>query len=1141
MNKLGSQYIHLRTKSAYSLLDGAMTVKKIAALAKERSLAALGICDINMFGAMEFSQGLKNNGIQPILGLDIKIHSFIGDNSAPECGNIALYAKNEFGLQNLMEISSASFLENIGENDLGLPFGRIAELSEGLIALSGGRAGPLVRAYKSSNEAAANHWVSLLNETFKDRLYIELQRHGHEDEDAAEEQIIDAAYRLSIPLVGTNDTRFDKRERHRSHEILRCIEEGALLSDDGRDRLTEEHYFKTNSEMLALFEDLPECIENTVEIAKRCAVNVEKRKPILPSFPSKDGLSESEELTAQARLGLKNRLEKRAPVAPIENYNERLEFEINVINKMGFSGYFLIVSDFIKWAKSKGIPVGPGRGSGAGSLVAYSLEITDLDPLEFGLLFERFLNPDRISMPDFDIDFCQERRDEVISYVQAKYGFDQVAQIITFGTLQPRAAVRDVGRVLGLGYGRVSDITKLIPNNPANPVKLADAIGQEAQLNELYRKDEDVKSVLDAALELEGLYRNASTHAAGLIIAGRPIRELVPLYKDPRSELPATQYNMKAAEDAGLVKFDFLGLKTLTVINYAIKLLAERDIIVDFSSQRYDDPEVFKFLATGNTLGVFQLEGQGMRDTLRRMVPTCLDDIIALISLYRPGPMENIPMYCDVKAGKQQADYLHPSLEPILRETHGVIIYQEQVMQIAQVLSGYSLGQADVLRRAMGKKDQAEMDRQRQGFVEGAKNNNVDSHTAGKIFDLVNKFAGYGFNKSHAAAYAVVSYQTAWLRAKYPVEFLTASMILDRQVTNKLSAYVQEAKRIGIKVVKPDINVSRANFSISDGTIVYGLGALKNIGLKAMEEMVRNREECGAFGNVHEFFERVGPKNLNKRSVETLIKAGGFDSIEKNRAKLFNAIDQLMAHANATNDDENSNQASLFGEDILPPRVPIVDCKPWAEQERLANEFAAVGLFLSGHPLDDMVEELTLRRTVFIANVEEYMQTSEAVFRMAGVIRASKERPAKKGGKFAWVTLTDPTGEFEVFVRPEELVNARDHCKVGNAVSFVANAKLIDGDLKISASRFDLVENIAQKEYDGVMVYLSDNPNFEDLANVTETLKGMESSNFGELKFVLRAQRGQEVELLVPGRYPLDISARRALKSAISVEAIQEY
>ncbi|MBN8649723.1 MAG: DNA polymerase III subunit alpha, partial [Caulobacterales bacterium] len=670
----------------------------------------------------------------------------------------------------------------------------------------------------------------------------------------------------------------------------------------------------------------------------------------------------------------------------------------------------------------------------------------------------------------------------------------------------------------------------------------AKALEIEPRLKEKYDTNELHRGLLDTALELEGLYRNCSTHAAGVVIAGRPLRELVPLYKDPKSEIPATQYNMKWSEAAGLVKFDFLGLKTLTIIQKAIELLRNRGIEIDFSTQRYDDKSVFDFLSTGQTLGVFQLEGQGMRDTLRRMMPNCLEDIIALISLYRPGPMENIPTYCDVKAGRQKPDYLHPSLEPVLKETHGVIIYQEQVMQIAQILSGYSLGEADMLRRAMGKKLQSEMDLQRKRFTQGADEKGIDKALAGSIFDLVNKFAGYGFNKSHAAAYAVISYQTAWLKAKYPVEFLVAAMTLDIEDTTKLGAYVQDAKRFGIVVNKPNINKSQANFSIENGEIMYALGAVKNVGVKAMEKLIEAREKCGGFKNLYEVFEEVGPRNLNKRAVENLAKAGAFDELEPNRAKaVFNA-DQLMSHANATNNEAEQNQINLFGDNEPPPRAPLIETNQWLEQDKLSHEFQALGLFLSGHPLDDIAVELMARKTVFFGQIGEYMQTSEAVFRMAGVVRASKERPAKKGGKFAWVTLSDPTGEYEVFVRPEDLEQARNFCETGRAVSFVANAKAsLEGDIKLSGARFDNVENLANTKYSGARLFISKNTDISDVKRITETLSLIESNNFGELKLVFQDSFENEVEILLPGRFPLDVGARRALKSIMGVESLVEY
>ena len=1132
------RFIHLRLRTAYSLLDGAMTVKKVSAIAKERHLPALGISDPNLFGALEYSETLASSGVQPIVGLCFPCFLKHDDETTTN-GSIALIAKNQIGFDNLMLLSSTNFLDG-SDQDNSIDIQKLIENKDGIIVLTGGWQSPINKSFFDNKPQYAIEWLDKLKAEFKDNLYVEIQRHGRQDELATEAQLIDYAYENDIPLVGTNDIRFLSRDKYYSHEVLTCIGTGDKISNPDRTRLTEEHFFKTEDEMCALFADLPECLANSVEIAKRCSIRAVKRKPILPSFDNGEGRSESDELYEQAKAGLEYRLKTRPPIKSVEEYQQRLEFEISIINRMGFAGYFLIVSDFIKWAKAHDIPVGPGRGSGAGSIVAYSLQITDLDPLEFGLLFERFLNPERISMPDFDVDFCQDRREEVISYVQEKYGFERVSQIITFGTLQARAAVRDVGRVLDMSFMRVSEITKLIPNNPANPVSLRKALEMEDRLKQAYDNDEAVHNIYDTAMELEGLYRNCSTHAAGVVIAGRPIKELVPLYKDPKSDIPATQYNMKWSESAGLVKFDFLGLKTLTVIKYAIDLLRARGIDVNFASQRYDDKEVFDFLCQGNTLGVFQLEGQGMRDTLRKMVPNCLDDIIALISLYRPGPMENIPLYCDVKAGKQPPDYLHPSLEPVLKETHGVIIYQEQVMQIAQILSGYSLGEADILRRAMGKKQKDEMAKQRQRFAEGAKEKGIDPELAGSIFDLVDKFAGYGFNKSHAAAYAVISYQTAWLKAKYPVEFLVAAMNLDIEDTTKLGAYVTEAKRLGIIVNPPNVNKSGAYFKIENGEILYALGAIKNIGPKAMQAVEEDVIANGKFLNIHEFMERIGPKNLNKRAIENLAKSGAFDDIEPNRALIVDAADMLMSHAASCNNEAEKNQISLFGDSVTPPRVPLPNVNQWAEQEKLSHEFAALGLFLSGHPLDDISEILIARRTVFWGNIAEYMQTSEALFPMAGVVRAAKERPARKGGKFAWVTLSDPTGEFEVFVRPEDLENSRQFIEVGKTVSFIASAKNLDGEVKISASRFDAIENMRSNNYSGVILYVDTNFDVLEFKNLTEQLRGVEAKQAGELRIMMRIENESEVEIKLPGRYPIDIPSRRALKALKGVEAISE-
>ncbi len=1143
-NKIaGLDFVHLRVRSAYALLDGAMTVKKIAGLAAKAGLPAVGISDPNLFGALEFSEALADKGIQPIMGLALPI-SFLtprpGDAVGPD-GILALIAQDEAGWKNLMALSSMSFLDIAANTLPHVPLAHVLERSEGLICMTGGRDGPVSRALLRNMNSEAELLLDRLAKSFDDRLYIELQRHGSADEAQVEGALVAAAYKKGLPLVASNDVRFDSPERHRAQDVLMCIGQATRVSDEKRERVTVNHHLRSQADMVALFSDLPEALENSVDIARRCAVRPLTRAPILPRFTTAAGRDEPEELAAQARAGLEARLLKRPPVAERSVYDERLEHEINVINRMGFAGYFLIVADFIKWSKENDIPVGPGRGSGAGSLVAYALTITDLDPLAFGLLFERFLNPERVSMPDFDIDFCQEKRDQVIVYVQQKYGSDRVAQIITFGTLQARAALRDVGRVLDMSYGQVDRLAKLVPNNPAAPVTLAQAVRDEPRLQEERDRDQDVRTLLDTAQELEGLYRNASTHAAGVVIGDRPLQELVPLYKDPRSALPATQFNMKWVEPAGLVKFDFLGLKTLTVIARAIKFLKARDVQIDLDTLPFDDSKTYELLASGKTLGVFQLESQGMRDTLRKMRADTLDDIIALISLYRPGPMKNIETYCDVKFGRKEADYLHVSLETILKETQGVIIYQEQVMQIAQVLSGYSLGEADLLRRAMGKKKPEEMALQKDRFVSGATKNNVDPDLADRIFELVSEFAGYGFNKSHAAAYAVIAYQTAWLKANYPVEFMAASMSLDIDDTDKLGNFMQEAKSMKLKILPPDLNMSGADFTVEGDAVRYALGGIKTVGTGAMEQVVSARQAGGKFKNLYDLAERVDPRAINRRTFETLAKAGGFDSIEPNRALVFASCDQLMAHAAAAAEDRNSSQTSLFGDSAPPPRAPLASVKPWSAQERLDSEFAALGLFLSGHPLDDMIEALRRRQTVFFSEVPGKMVSSEAIFRMAGVVRAKKERPARDGGKFAWVTLSDPTGEYEVMIMPEELAASRDNLEPGTSVTFRAKARVRDGDLKLSAEKVELLDAADMSGCEGVRVFLSRGAPITEIAKVAETLRGAISSSFGALHIVLALPDGREVEIQAAGRFPVDVAARRALKSASGVEMVAEF
>ena len=1135
-----ADFVHLRVRSAYSLLEGAIKPYDLAGLALANDMPAVGLSDrANLFGALEISQILKDKGVQPLIGCALPVSGIgvRGEERWARAPTIVLIAQSEAGWLNLMALSSQAFVSSSMDTEACVAWNDIVARSEGLILLSGGPDGPINPLFVSGREADGFAGLAQMHSAFGDRFYVELQRHGLAHEAAAEPGLVRYAYEHGAPLVATNDVYFSTAQMHSPHDALLCISDSAFLGQDERRRVTVDHRFKTAKEMRDTFADLPEACDNTIEIARRCAFLVSKRDPILPRFPTAQGRTEVEELAHQAREGLKQRLHGRELAAPQEDYDARLERELSVIATMGFPGYFLIVSDFIKWAKAHGIPVGPGRGSGAGSLVAYALTITNLDPLRFGLLFERFLNPERVSMPDFDIDFCQERREEVISYVQQRYGVDRVAQIITFGTLQARAVLRDVGRVMQLPLGMVDRLAKMVPNNPANPVTLAQAIELEPRLKEARRDDDSVARLLETALHLEGLFRNASTHAAGVVIGDRPLTELTPLYQDPRSELPATQYNMKWVESAGLVKFDFLGLKTLTVLDRALKHLARRGAAVDLDALALDDQATYALLASGQTIGVFQLESQGMRDTLRKLRCSTIEEITALISLYRPGPMDNIDTYVDRKFGRAALDMLHPSLEPILQETYGVIIYQEQVMQIAQVLSGYSLGEADLLRRAMGKKKKEEMDFQKARFVAGASERGVDPGQADFIFELVAKFAGYGFNKSHAAAYALISYQTAWLKANAPVEFFAASMSLDISNTDKLAVFYQDAKRFGVTVSPPDINRSGADFDVEDGCVLYALGAVRNVGVEAVRHVTEVRAAGGPFADLFDFVERIDPRILNKRALENLARAGAFDRIHPNRAQILAASDVLMGHAQSLSADRAAAQESLFGDSsVVRPRLPAVE--PWTGPEQLDEELAAVGFYLTGHPLEDMSEVMRRKRVVLAAEAVERAEAGDTAFRMAGVVRRRQERPSQSGEKFAYATLSDPTGEFEVMVLPEALRRHRDLLEPGQAVMIKIRAKLREGEVRFYADDVEPMDKAMENAVSGMRVHVTPDPAV--LLGVRRRLEAARSERGGELIIVAGLSAGREVEVRLPGRFSLDASVRGALKSVAGVVHLED-
>ncbi|OQW55417.1 MAG: DNA polymerase III subunit alpha [Proteobacteria bacterium HN_bin10] len=1132
-------FIHLRARSAYSLLQSAIQVKGLAKLAAKHAMPALGLTDSNnMFGALEFSEAAAELGVQPIVGLTLDVRGEHG-----LAGSLALLAQNTAGYANLMRLSSAAYLEAESHDEPHVEFARLLAHAEGLIALTGGGDGPLAPLIAEGKGDVAAATLKQLSAVFGDRLYVELQRHGETIEADTEGALLDLAYDMGLPIVATNDIRFEKRADHGAHDALMCIAASSYLGEEDRPRVSQQHYFKSGLEMIELFSDLPEAIENTAEIARRTAFKVEKRAPILPRFDTKRGRDEAAELKAQAEAGLKERLKALGDqlAAPVADYEKRLAYELNIITQMQFPGYFLIVSDFIKWAKSNGIPVGPGRGSGAGSVVAWALTITDLDPLRWGLLFERFLNPERVSMPDFDIDFCQERRGEVIDYVKNKYGEDRVAHIITFGTLQARAVLRDVGRVMQLPFGQVDKLAKLVPANPANPVTLAQAMEIEPKLQEARRNEAEVRDLIDTALQLEGLYRNASTHAAGVVIGDRPLIELVPLYRDPRAHLPATQFNMKWVEAAGLVKFDFLGLKTLTVIDRAVKFIRDRGEKIDLETGDYSDEKTYALMQSGLTFGVFQLEGQGMRDTLRKVKPTCLEDVIALISLYRPGPMKNIDRFANVKHGREAPDYLHEKLKPILEETYGVIVYQEQVMQIAQVLSGYTLGEADLLRRAMGKKQPAEMAKQKSRFIEGAKERGVSEGLASHIFDLVEEFAGYGFNKSHAAAYAVVAYQTAYLKAHFPVDFIAASMSLDLSNSDKLASFVQDAKRIRVKILPPDINKSEADFSVErtdDGLGVrYALGAVRNVGLAAMASVVGERKRGGPFKALYDFAERMDAKVVNRRQLENLAKAGALDALEPDRARALAACEVIAAYSQRVAEERASAQASLFGAEEPSARPAFPKAPAWSAQDRLDAERESVGFYLSGHPLSDFFIDAGERYSSY-ADIVEEGETEPRAYMMAGVVRRIQYRPAMSGGTLAFVSMSDPTGDFEGMIMPEYVAAARDVLEVGKAFSFRGRVRWRDGDLKLAADSFEPVEAAEARIGEDLRVVLKEGAPLDLLAQTLAALPKAQPGEARPLHLVLRLKDGREIELNTGRLASGAPAARAALKAARGVERV---
>ena len=1167
-----TDFIHLRVHSAYSLSEGAIHVKDLVKQCVGFSMPAVAVTDNNnMFAALEFSGAAAGAGVQPIIGATLTVKSGLSKKK-PQQGRhaeypqtVVLLAQTTTGYANLMKIVSKAHLESDTQVGVQFPIESFEGRTEGVICLTGGVHGPIGTLLQENNRDGAETCLLALKELFGDRLYMEIQRHGQDAEAQTEEAFLDMAYAHDIPLVATNQAYFVGQGMFAPHDALMCMADSTYVTVEERRKFNPDYRFKTAEEMIDQFKDLPEAVENTVNIARRCSVKVNEIDPLLPNFADGSGISEADMLKNDSEAGLRVRLDFKATEEGLtpgrdrdweKPYWDRLDFELGVINQMGFPGYFLIVADFINWAREQDIPVGPGRGSGAGSVVAWVLQITDLDPLRFSLLFERFLNPERISMPDFDIDFCQDKRELVIRYVQNKYGHDRVAQIITFGKLQARAVVKACGRVLQQHHGATDRLSKMIPNDPGNAMTLKEAIDSEPRLQREIETDELTARVMERALKLEGFYAHSSTHAAGVVIGDRPLEQLVALYRDPKSDMPVTQFNMKWVEQCGLVKFDFLGLKTLTVLDLAVKYVRPRGINIDLPTIPLDDARSYTMLQAGESAGVFQLESTGMRSVLKGLKPDTFEDIIALVALYRPGPMDNIPTYVDRKHDREPVEYPHEMLKEILSETYGVIIYQEQVMQIAQVMSGYSLGEADILRRAMGKKIKEEMDKQRGRFCDGAIERGIPYEKASYIFDLVTKFASYGFNKSHAAAYALVAYQTAYMKANYPVEFMASIMTLDMGNTDKLAAFKQELQRMEVPLLLPDINKSNVQFTVeavneaycedvddprNDFGVRYALGAIKGVGEKAMEGVIAEREASGPFKDVFDFAERVDPKLLNKRQIERLSAAGAFDSLLPDRAQAFAAAEIIMRIAQMEAKERESDQVSLFGGEMAAtvdrPSLPIV--KQWTDTEMLDEERKAVGFYISAHPLDSY--ETVLERERIISAREVYADGGLVgqTVRMAGAILGYREGVTKRGNKFGRLTLSDRTDAFEMMAFEDDLEQMRTLVEEGApmVVSVQIRKREDDDSIGLSCRGMESLEQVAAQSSKGLFVEVESASAFASMKTALDRKSG------GKGRVVVRVpvhENNRYAEFRLEDRYKVTPELKQAIAAEMGVLSVEE-
>ena len=1070
------------------LFEGAIKIDDLAEYCKLNKIKSLGLADsFNLCGALEFSEKLSKVGTQPIIGTQINLKE------KKTTGKITLYAKTVNGYKNLTKLSSLSYLKS---KEIGEPSCKIEDLienSEDLILLTGNYRF-FGRLFHSNNLKDFNNIINLLNNHFLDRIYFEIQRHHEIEEKNFERYILSNSKLLNIPLIATQEVYYLNKEMYEAHDALTCIGEKNFIDDKNRFKYSDHHYLKSHDELVSLYTDIPEALENNYNFHSRFNFKPKKSKPILPSIASGKN-SPEDELSRLAKEGLKNRmnnfilkkeLSEKKKIQRKNIYVDRLNHEINIINSMNYASYFLIVSDYIKWAKKNSIPVGPGRGSGAGSLVAYSLDITDLDPIKYDLIFERFLNPDRISMPDFDIDFCEEKRDQVFEYLKTKYK-DGVAHIITFGKLKARMVLRDVGRVLGLPYGHVDRICKMVPFDPSRPLTLQESIDREPRFKEEIKINSKVKKLLELSLKLEGLNRNMATHAAGVVIAGDKLAEQFPLYVDHSSNLilPSTQYDMYSSENAGLVKFDLLGLKTLTVIDKTLKRLKTKNINLDIAKIDLNDEKVFSLLSTGETTGLFQLESAGMRDAIKQMKPNKFDDIIALVALYRPGPMSNIPIYNDCKNGIKEPDYIHPTLKEILKPTYGIIIYQEQVMQIAQTLAGFTAGEADILRRAMGKKKKAELDRQKERFINGAIKNGITKEVANFVFTKIEPFAQYGFNKSHAAAYALIAFQTAFLKTYYKEDFIAATMSTELTNTSKLREFVEELKRLKVEIIRPSINECFAEFRAISGKIYYGLGAIKNVGFEAISNILKIREKNGKFKSLVDFINRVDAKDVNKLQLEGLTKAGAFDEFDKDRNKIFTSIPKIIQQIKNINEDKDNNQTNLFeSNENLNSYFEFAPSIPWKQKELLSEEFKSLGFYISDHPLNehkDIFDQLK------IMSYDEFYKSDKNDCLVAGTVMSIQEKKSAKGTPYAIIKFSDNKGEFELFLFAEILVNNRE--KLKESESFILTLQKDTNSTSSLKRRVNIkkiinLADVLRRPFNKVVIELKDNYELEEIKNI---------------------------------------------------------